>query len=166
MLTSTLPQKPQKQPPRAPVIQNRRARHEYHIHDTLVAGIVLAGVEVKSLRAGRANLSDAFARVEHGEVWLYNLHISPWAQGSQWNGEPTRRRKLLLHRAQIEQIRVQSEQKGRSIVPLKIFFDRGFAKLEIAIAEGKKLHDKRESIAEKDRLRESAREAARGGRDG
>lgn len=136
---------------------NRRARHEYEILDSYEAGLALVGTEVKSLRAGRVNMQDAFCRVENGEVWLYNMHITPYELGNRWNVEPLRKRKLLLHHYEIEELRSQTEQKGLTIVPLSLFFQRGFAKIEIALARGKKLYDKRESIAERDQLREAQR---------
>ncbi|HZT44429.1 MAG TPA: SsrA-binding protein SmpB [Chthonomonadaceae bacterium] len=139
---------------------NRRARHEYEILETFDAGLVLVGTEVKSLRAGRVNLQDAYCRIENGEAWLYNAHVTPYEQGNRWNVEPRRRRKLLLHHWQIEQLRAKTEQKGLTIVPLAMFFQRGFAKVEIALARGKKLYDKRESIAERDQEREIRRQHA------
>lgn len=142
------------------VATNRRARHEYEILETYDAGLVLVGTEVKSLRAGRVNFLDAYCRIENNEAWLYNMHVTPYEQGSFWNVEPTRRRKLLLHHAEIEELREQTEQKGLTIVPLAIFFQRGFAKVEVGLARGKKLYDKRETIAERDRLRESQRQEA------
>ena len=137
---------------------NRRARHEYEILDTYEAGIVLVGTEVKSLRTGRLNFMDAFCRVENNEVWLYNMHITPYELGNRFNVEPLRKRKLLLHSWQIQELRAETEQKGPTIVPLALFFQRGFAKLEIALARGKKLYDKRESIAERDQDREARRQ--------
>lgn len=137
---------------------NRRARHEYEIEETFDAGLVLVGTEVKSLRAGRLNLHDAFCRVENNEVWLYNMHITPYDQGNRWNVEPVRRRKLLLHRSEIAVLKARAEQKGLAIVPLQLYFQRGFAKIEIALARGKKLYDKRESIAERDQQREERRQ--------
>jgi SsrA-binding protein len=137
---------------------NRRARHEDEMLDTYEAGLALVGTEVKSLRAGRVNLQDAYCRIENGEAWLYNMHITPYEQGNRWNVEPLRRRKLLLHRWQIEELRAKTEQKGLTIVPLALFFQRGFAKLEISLARGKKLYDKRESIAERDQEREERRQ--------
>ncbi len=145
---------------RRTVAVNRRARHEYEILDTYEAGLVLVGTEVKSLRAGRVNFQDAFCRIENGEIWLYNMHITPYEQGNRWNVEPRRRRKLLLHRWQIEELRAKIEQKGLTLVPLLLFFQRGFAKLEIGLARGKKLYDKRESIAERDQEREQRRQLA------
>lgn len=144
---------------RKQVTYNRKARHEYEIMDTYDAGLVLVGTEVKSLRAGKVNITDAFCRVEHNEAWLYNMHISPFDQGNRFNVEPVRKRKLLLHGWQIEELRVKMEQKGYSVVPLQLYFQRGFAKMEIALGKGKKLWDKRESIAEKDQEREERRQA-------
>jgi SsrA-binding protein len=138
---------------------NRRARHEYEIEESYEAGLVLVGTEVKSLRAGRVNLQDAFCRIENDEAWLYNMHITPYELGNRWNVEPRRRRKLLLHGWQIAELRAKSEQKGLTIVLLALFFQRGFAKVEIALARGKKLYDKRESIAERDQEREARRQA-------
>ncbi len=142
---------------RKQVTYNRKARHEYEIMDTYDAGMVLVGTEVKSIRAGKVNITDAFCRIEHNEAWLYNMHISPFDQGNRFNVEPVRKRKLLLHNWQIEELRVKMEQKGYSVVPLQLYFQRGFAKMEIALGKGKKLWDKRESIAEKDQEREERR---------
>ncbi|MFM7186505.1 MAG: SsrA-binding protein SmpB [Armatimonadota bacterium] len=140
------------------VAQNRRARHEYHIDDVITAGIVLVGTEVKSLRAGKATLVDAYAKVEQGEMWLHNMHISPHLEGNRANVPPIRSRKLLLKRGQIDRLQGLTQQKGLALVPLSIIFERGFAKLELAVARGKKLYDKRESIKERDRDREARRE--------
>jgi len=142
------------------VTVNRRARHEYEILDTYEAGLVLVGTEVKSLRAGRVNVQDAYCRIEHGEAWIYNMHVSPYEMGNRSNVEPLRKRKALLHGWEIEKLRTQVEQKGLAIIPLKLFFQRGFAKMEIALGRGKKLYDKRETIAERDQLREAQRRAA------
>ena len=139
------------------VLLNRRARHEYFIEDTWEAGIVLAGTEVKSIRASQANMQDAFCRVENGEIWLYNMHISPYEHGTSWNQEPTRKRKLLLHKKEIEVAQTKMEQKGLSIIPLKLFFQHGYAKIEIGVGRGKKLYDKRDDIAKKDQDREQRR---------
>ncbi len=139
------------------VASNRRARHDYEVEQTYDAGIVLVGTEVKSLRAGRVNLQDAFCRVENGEVWLYNMHVTPYEHGGRWNVEPKRKRKLLLHSWEIVQLRSKSEQKGLTIVPLELYFQRGFAKLEIGLARGRKLYDKRRVIAERDQEREARR---------
>ncbi len=145
---------------RKQIAYNRRARHEYEILETYDAGLVLVGTEVKSLRAGRLNFLDAFIRIEKNEAWMYNMHITPYAEGNRYNVEPVRKRKLLLHKWEIEELREQAEQKGLSIVPLQLYFQRGFAKLEIALGRGKKLYDKRESIAERDRTREAQRQAS------
>ena len=145
---------------RKQIAYNRRARHEYEILETYDAGLVLVGTEVKSLRAGRLNFLDAFIRIEKNEAWMYNMHITPYAEGNRYNVEPVRKRKLLLHKWQIEELREQAEQKGLSIVPLQLYFQRGFAKLEIALGRGKKLYDKRDSIAERDRTREAQRQAS------
>ena len=135
------------------ITSNRKARHDYHIEDTLEAGLVLAGTEVKSLREGRANLQDAYCHVERGEMYLVGAHISPYSHGNIHNHEPTRRRKLLLHRREIDRWRKASEQKGYTIVPLKLYFKRGKAKIEIGLARGKKLYDKRHDIAERETKR-------------
>ena len=139
---------------------NRQARHEYEIGDSFEAGIVLTGTEVKSLRLGRANLSDAFCRIQDGEVWLYNMYISPYEQGNRYNVGERRPRKLLLHRWQIVRLQSQSQEKGLSIIPLKLYFARGRAKIQIGIGRGRKLYDRRERIADRDREREMRRELA------
>lgn len=142
---------------RKTVALNRRARYEYFIDDTFTAGLVLVGTEVKSLRAGRANLAEAYARIDKGEVWLHNMHVSPHAEGNRHNVDPVRSRKLLLNRREIERLAALTQQKGLTLVPLSLFFERGFAKLEIGVGRGKKLYDKRESIADRDRDREARR---------
>ena len=147
------------------IAQNRRARHDYFILDTVEAGLVLAGTEVKSLRHGKASLAEAYATVENGEAWVQQLHIPPYEQGNRWNLEPTRRRKLLLHRAEIVKLERAVAQKGQTIVPLKLYFSRGYAKLLLGVAKGKKTHDKRQAIAERDARREIQR-ARRGGERG
>ncbi len=141
-----------------PTVENRKARHDYIIEETIEAGIVLVGSEIKSVRAGRLNLSESYVRIERGEAWLLNAHISVWPQaGTHFNHEPTRPRKLLLHQNEIEYLRGKVEQKGLTLVPLKLYFVRGRAKLEIALARGKKLYDKRDALAERDAQREIAR---------
>ncbi len=146
---------------RKTIALNRRARHEYFIEDTYTAGLVLVGTEVKSLRAGKVNLSDAYARIErNGEVLLHNMHVSPFEQGNRYNVDPIRSRKLLLNRREIERLAALTQQKGLTLVPLSLFFERGFAKLELGVGRGKKLYDKRESIAERDRDREARRALA------
>ena len=139
------------------VTQNRKARHEYHFLDTWEAGIVLKGTEVKSLRAGKANIKDSYARVEKGEVILYQLHISPYEKGSYFNHDPDRPRKLLLHKQEIRKLRGRVEEKGLTLVPTKIYFKNGIAKLELALARGKKSYDKRADIAKRDMDRDAER---------
>lgn len=147
----------EKAPAHRIVVQNRKARHEYHILETWEAGLVLQGTEVKSLREGKANLQDAFARVENGEVWLHNMHVSPYEQGNRFNHDPLRPRKLLLHRNQIRKMIGQVEKTGLTLVPLDIHFTRGIAKVNLALVRGKKLHDKREDIRRRDAEREIER---------
>jgi SsrA-binding protein len=146
------------------VAQNRRARHDYFILETLEAGLVLTGTEVKSLRSGKASLAEAYATVENGEAFVLQMHVTPYEQGNRWNPDPVRRRKLLLHRAEIERLRRAVSQKGQTLVPLKLYFSGGHAKLLIGVAKGKKTHDKRQSIAERDARREIARAQRRGER--
>jgi SsrA-binding protein len=136
------------------VCQNRKAYHDYHIIETIEAGMVLLGTEVKSLRDGRANLKDSYARVKKGEVYLYGLHISPYSHASYNNHEPERVRKLLLHNSEIKRLVIKTQEKGFSLIPLKVYFSKGLAKVEIALAQGKKLYDKRESIKRKEETRE------------
>ena len=147
------------------IAQNRRASHDYFILETVEAGLVLAGTEVKSLRHGKASLAEAYATVENGEAWVLQLHIPPYEQGNRWNLEPTRRRKLLLHRTEIVKLERAVAQKGQTIIPLKLYFARGYAKLLLGIAKGKKTHDKRQTIAERDARREIQR-AQRAGERG
>ncbi len=136
------------------VAQNKKARHDYHIEDTYEAGMVLMGTEVKSLRAGRASLSDGFVDIEDGEVWLHNVHIPEYTQGTWTNHSARRKRKLLLNRAEIEKLERKTSEKGFTIVPLSLYFKDGRAKVEIALAKGKKSWDKRHSIAERQANRE------------
>jgi SsrA-binding protein len=140
------------------ILQNRRARHEYAISETFEAGIVLSGCEVKSVRQSAANITDAFVKVENGEVWLHNMHIAPYEQGVRWNLDPRRPRKLLLHRREIERIRSQVERKGYAVIPLSLFIHHGYAKVELGLGQGKRQYDKRESIARRDTEREAERE--------
>ena len=137
-------------------IANRRARHEYFILDTHECGIVLVGSEVKSIREGRANLSDAYARVEAGEVWLYGMHVSPYPF-ARIGHDPTRRRKLLLRRAEIDRLVGKLNEPGLTLVPLKVYFQNGMAKVELAVARGKRQWDKRQALAERDAKRETDR---------
>lgn len=139
------------------VASNRKARHEYEILDTWEAGLVLKGPEVKSLREGRVAFQDAFARVEGGEVWLHSLHISPYEQANRWNVDPLRPRKLLLHRDQIRRLIGKVDEKGLTLVPLDIHFYRGRAKVQLALARGRQLHDKREKIKRQTQEREARR---------
>jgi SsrA-binding protein len=138
-------------------VSNRRARFEYEILDSYEAGIVLKGSEVKSLRVGKANLQDSYAVVKNGEVWLMNLHISPYEQANQFNHDPVRTRKLLLTKTEISKLSTKSNEKGLTLVPLKLYFKKGIVKVELGVAKGKKLHDKRESIKERDVEREMRR---------
>jgi len=133
---------------------NRRARHDFHIEETLEAGIVLTGSEVKSLRAGKAQLKDSYGRITNGEVWLWNAHISPYAAAAQLGYEPTRSRKLLLHRREIERLVGKVKERGLTLVPLRMYFKHGRAKVELGLARGKKLYDKRASIKERETRRE------------
>jgi len=141
---------------RNPTMLNRKARHEYALEETYVAGIALTGTEIKSVRLGLANLQDSFCRVQNGEVWVYNLYIAPYEQGNRYNVESRRQRKLLLHKWQITKITTRVNERG--------LFENGFAKLEIGLGRGKKLWDKRDSIADRDRERDQRREVF--GRDG
>lgn len=139
------------------VARNRKARHEYDILDTLEAGMELRGPEVKSLRAGQVAFQDAFARVERGQVWLYSLHVSPYEQANRANVDPLRPRRLLLHKQEIRKLVGQVEEKGLTLIPLEIYFSRGFAKVTLAVARGRKLHDKREAVKQRDQDREARR---------
>jgi SsrA-binding protein len=146
---------------------NRRARHEYSIEDSMEAGIVLSGTEIKSIRAGKVNLADAFARIDKGEAWLVGAHIAPWEGGNRLNHEPKRDRKLLLHRHQIDQLLGRTKAKGLTLVPLKLYItERGKAKLELGLGKGKQLYDRRREIAARDSRREVERELAENGRGG
>ena len=147
------------------VAQNRRASHDYFILETFEAGIVLTGTEVKSLRAGKASLSEAYATVQNDEAFVIQLHIPPYEQGNRWNTDPVRSRKLLLHRRQIDRLREAIAEKGQTIIPLRLYFTRGRAKLLIGIGKGKKLYDKRASMAEKDARREMDRARRHKGRE-
>jgi SsrA-binding protein len=143
------------------VAVNRRARHEYEISDTFEAGLVLTGTEIKSIRAGKANLADAYARVEKGEAWLVGAHIAPYEAGNRYNHEPRRDRKLLLHRSQIDELMGRAPAKGLTVVPLRLYLTtKGRAKVELGLARGKQLHDKRRAIAERDMRRDAERELA------
>jgi SsrA-binding protein len=138
---------------------NRRAHHDYAIEQTLEAGIVLTGTEIKSIRAGRVNLAEAYARIERGEAWLIGAHIAPYEQGNRNNHEPTRTRKLLLHRDEIAELIGRTQAKGQTLVPLRLYLHKGMAKLELGVARGKKTYDKRRTIAERDMRRELERQS-------
>lgn len=140
------------------IANNKKAYHDYFIEEKYEAGIALAGTEVKSLRMGKCSLKESFIRVEKGEVWIYNMHISPYEKGNIFNKDPLRVRKLLLNRREINKIDGKMTQKGYTIVPLQVYFKGSLVKLEIALARGKKLYDKRDDIAKKDMRRESERE--------
>jgi SsrA-binding protein len=136
------------------VARNRRARHDYHIDDTVEAGLVLTGTEVKSLRLGRASLTDGFAQVTDGEMWLHGVHIPEYLQGTWTNHEPRRTRKLLLHRKEIDRLADATRERGSTLIPLSLYFKDGRAKVEVALARGKRTYDKRHDLAEKDAARE------------
>ena len=136
-----------------PIAANRQAYHNYFIHDTYECGIALTGTEVKSIRAGRVNLRDSFAKVEHGEVFLWNAHISPYEQGNIFNHDPLRTRKLLLHKKEILKLTNQIQQDGYALIPLAVYLKGSLVKVSLAVAKGKKLYDKREDIAKKDAKR-------------
>src|SRR5919106_5152671 len=137
------------------VASNRRARHDYHLEDTYEAGLVLVGTEVKSLRAGRASLVDGFVDIENGEAWLHGVHIPEYTQGTWTNHAARRKRKLLLNRAEIDKIERRVNERGLTIVPLSLYFKDGRAKIEIALAKGKKSYDKRHALAERQANREA-----------
>ena len=139
------------------VATNRKARYEYHILETFEAGLVLVGTEVKSLRAKMVQLLDSYATIVRGEAWIYHLHISPFEKGNQFNHEPLRPRKLLLHKSEIQRLIGKTQEQGLTVVPLQIYFKGGRAKLELAIAKGKKLYDKRADQASRDAKREAER---------
>ena len=132
------------------VATNRKAHREYFILETYEAGLALTGTEVKSLRQGKANLNDAFARIDHGECLLYEMHISPYEFGNRFNPDPKRPRKLLLHKREILKLHSEIKEKGLTLIPLKVYFTRGIAKVELGLAKGKKLYDKRDDLAKKE----------------
>ncbi len=140
------------------IAQNKKAYHEYFIEDVYQAGISLAGTEVKSLRAGKCSLKESFIRIEDGQAFLYNMHISPYEQGNIFNKDPLRVRRLLLHKNEIRKIAAQVQAAGYTVVPLKVYFDRSYVKVDIALAKGKKLYDKRETIAKNDQRRQAEKE--------
>ena len=142
---------------RISVARNPRASHDYHLLETWETGIVLTGTEVKSLRHSKASIKEAYAHVRNGEVWLEGMHITPYEQGNRWNPEPVRSRKLLMHRREIERLIGGVEQKGFTLVPLEIYFNKGRAKVALALGKGKKTHDRREDIKRRIADREMAR---------
>jgi SsrA-binding protein len=141
------------------IANNRQAYHDYHIEESLEAGVALLGTEVKSIREGRVNLRDSYVRISDGEAWLWNAHIAPYTHGNRENHEPTRARKLLLHRKEIGYLAGKVSAKGLTIVPLKLYLKHGRIKLEIGLARGKRQYDKREAIAEREARREIERAA-------
>ena len=143
------------------IAQNRRARHEFSIEDTVEAGLVLTGTEIKSIRAGKVNLTDSHARIERSEAWLVGVYIAPWESASRVNHEAKRDRKLLLHRDQIDRLLGKAAAKGLTLVPLRLYItERGHAKVELGLARGKQLHDHRRDIAERDAKRQLERDVA------
>lgn len=141
----------------APLAQNKKARHDYQIMETIEAGLVLTGTEIKSVRERRINLKDGFAQIHNGEAWLMNVHISEYTQGNRFNHDPLRARKLLLHKKEIQKLAGQTSEKGITIVPLKVYLKNGFAKVLLGIAKGKHDYDKRETIKKRDQEREIRR---------
>ena len=141
----------------APLAQNKKARHDYQILETLEAGLVLTGTEINSVRERRINLKDGFAQIHNGEAWLMNVHISEYTQGNRFNHDPLRARKLLLHKKEIQKLTGQTSEKGITIVPLKVYLKHGFAKVLLGIAKGKHDYDKRETIKKRDQEREIRR---------
>lgn len=148
-----------------PIAQNKKAFHDYFIEETLEAGIVLTGTEVKSLRAGRVNLRDSYAAVEKGELWLIGMHISPYEQGNIFNHDPLRKRKLLMHGRELRRLFGKVQVAGYTLVPTKMYFKDGRAKVEIGLAKGKALYDKRQTLAKREAARDMERAFRRGDRD-
>jgi len=140
------------------IATNRRARHEYFIEDRIEAGIALKGTEVKSLRQHKVSLVEGYARVDGREVWLHDVHIAPYEQGGRWNVDPRRPRKLLLHKREILRLRHRTEQKGYTLIPLRVYFKGGYAKVELGLCRGKRQYDKRRAIAERDERRDMERQ--------
>ncbi len=139
------------------LVDNRKAFHDYEILETVEAGLVLTGTEIKSLRGGKGNLRDAYARIDRGEVWIHSFHISPYEQGNRANVDPLRLRKALLHKEEIHRLIVKTRDKGFALIPLNIFLDKGRAKVELGLARGKRQYDKREALAERETAREKER---------
>ncbi|MET3697495.1 SsrA-binding protein [Bacillus oleivorans] len=139
------------------IAQNKKAYHDYFIEETYEAGLVLQGTEIKSIRAGRVNLKDSFARIQNGEVFLFNMHISPYEQGNRYNHDPLRTRKLLLHKKEISKLIGETKEKGYSLVPVKLYLKNGYAKILLGLAKGKKNYDKREDLKRKEAKRDIER---------
>ena len=139
------------------VSENRKAFHDYFIEDRVEAGIILTGTEIKSIRNGKVNLKDSYARLNNGEVWVYQMHISPYEQGNRYNHDPLRQRKLLLHRAEINKLVGKIQLQGLTLIPIKIYLKKGMAKVELAVCQGKKNYDKRQVLAEREGKREIER---------
>ena len=140
------------------IANNKKAYHDYFIDETYEAGIALAGTEVKSVRMGKCSVKESFVKIEKGEVWIYGMHISPYEKGNIFNKDPLRPRKLLMHRSEIRKLDAKMAQKGYTMVPLKVYFKGSLVKVEVGLARGKKLYDKRRDIAQKDQRREAERE--------
>ena len=146
------------------IAKNKRARHDYHVVDSVEAGVVLKGTEVKSVRLGKVQLVDSFARVEDGELYMHNAHISPYEQGNRFNVEPRRKRKLLMHKTEIARLERQVMEKGMALIPLSVYLKRGRVKVEIGVCRGKKTYDKRDTIRKRDAERDAERALRRSGR--
>ena len=158
MRQARVAQREQAKKTNTPALDNRRARFQFHILESLEAGLALTGTEIKSIRSGGVSLNEAFARVRDGELWLVNMYVPPYKQGNAFSAhDPRRPRKLLVHREQLERLAQRSAEKGLTIVPLRLYFTRGMAKVEIGLAKGKKLYDKRATIAERESKRELLR---------
>ncbi len=140
------------------IANNKKAYHDYFIEDTYETGIALAGTEVKSLRMGKCSIKEAYVKIDHGEVYIWGMHISPYEKGNIFNKDPLRTRKLLMHRQEIRKLESKLKEKGLTLVPLRVYFKNSLVKLEIGLARGKKLYDKRQDIAKKDQRREAERE--------
>lgn len=140
------------------IAENRKARHDYFVEEKLEVGIILTGTEIKSIRAGRVNLKESYAEISGGELWLTQMHISPYEQGNRFNHEPLRKRKLLLNKSEIVKLTAEVQQQGMTLIPLKIYLKQGLAKIELGLCKGKKNYDKRQDIAKKDAKRDMDRE--------
>ena len=140
------------------IAENRKARHDYFVEERHEAGIILTGTEIKSIRAGKVNLKDSYAEINNGEIWLTQMHISPYEQGNRFNHEPLRKRKLLLNRIEIAKLIAKVQQQGMTLVPLKIYLKQGLAKIDLGLCKGKKNYDKREDIAKRDAKRDMERD--------